>query len=246
MCVFVSVNMRAKFLADRFDVNADLIKDFDPVYNVSAYAHPALPVITKEFPDNVQLFSWGLIPFWVKNEDTANKISNNTVNARAETIGEKASFRVPFKYRRCIIPVDGFFEFQEVSKIKYPHFIRLKDEKAFALAGLYDVWENPFSGVLHNTFSVITTKANPLMEIIHNRKKRMPVILEPGKEKEWLNRDAGPDELNKLLVPFDESKMTSHTVQSLLTGRDGSNNVPESQEEYKYAEIGGLFRRGNE
>jgi putative SOS response-associated peptidase YedK len=233
--------MKAKFMADRFEVNTDLIKDFDPVYNVSAYAHPALPVITNEFPNNVQLFRWGLIPFWVKDENTANKLSNNTVNARAETLGEKASFRAPFKYRRCIVPVDGFFEFQEVNKIKYPYFIGLKDKKAFALAGLYDVWENKFSGIVHNTFSIITTKANPLMERIHNRKKRMPVILEPGREKEWLAGEVGPDELNKLLVPFDEKEMKSHTVERLLTRRDGSNNVPESQLEYKYPEIHGLF-----
>jgi len=134
MCVFVSVNLKAKYLAERFDVSADVIKDFDPLYNVSAYAHPALPVITSEFPDNVQLFRWGLIPFWVKDEDTAKKMSNNTVNARAETIAEKASFRAPFKYRRCIVPVTGFFEFQEINKIKYPHFIRPKEAEAFALA----------------------------------------------------------------------------------------------------------------
>jgi len=233
--------MKARVMAERFDVNTDLVGDFEPVFNVSAYSHPALPVITNEFPDNVQLFQWGLIPFWVKDENTANKLRNSTVNARAETLGEKASFRAPFKYRRCIVPVDGFFEFQEINKVKYPHFIKLKDEKAFGLAGLYDVWEDKFSGLIHNTFSIITTSANPLMEVIHNRKKRMPVILEPGKEKDWLSKSSGTDELQKLLVPYDENKMISHTVQRLLTRRDGSNNVPESQEEYKYPEISGLF-----
>ncbi|MFC2119235.1 SOS response-associated peptidase [Bacteroidota bacterium] len=241
MCVFVSVNLRAKFLADRFDVNADVLKDFDPLYNVSAFSHPNLPVITNHFPDQVQLSKWGLIPFWVKDEETANKLSNNTVNARAETLGEKASFRVPFKNKRCIIPIDGFFEFQEINKKKYPYFIKLKDEQAFGLAGLFDTWENRVTGEIINSFSVITTTANPLMEKIHNRKKRMPVILEPGKEKLWLNNDIGADTLNKFLIPFDENKMTAFTVQKILTKRDGTNNVPESQKAFSYPEISGLF-----
>ena len=151
-------------------------------YSVSGYSHPDLPILTAEQPDEFQLYNWGLIPKWTPNPELAKQYSKNNLNSKSETIFEKPSFNGPIKKQRCIIPVTGFFEWRDFNKNKYPYLIKLKDEEIFCLAGIYDTWVNKETGELKNTFSIITTEANPLMAKIHNLKLRMPFILQKDKK----------------------------------------------------------------
>jgi len=129
-----------------------------------------------------------------------------TFNARAESLAEKASYKHVLNKRRCIIPVNGFYEWQTAGKNKIPYFIGLNNEKVFGLAGLYDQWKNPGTGEQINTFTVITTQANPLLEVIHNLKKRMPVILSGSNEKKWLDIHTDPVK-EGIFEPYPEQLM---------------------------------------
>ena len=111
-----------------------------------------------------------------------------------------------------MVLVNGFYEWQHTGNKKIPYFIRLKNDIPFALAGLYDTWLNRDTGEMLNTFTIITTQANPMMEVIHNTKKRMPAILSPSVEKEWLNSEYDTLRLSGFLKPFDENLMIAEKV----------------------------------
>jgi len=191
-------------------------------------------VITTENHTVIQFFQWGLIPFWVKDTHSADKIRLRTLNARAETIFEKPAFRLSIKDKRCLVLVDGFYEWREVGKKKYPYYIRLANDSAFTLAGIWDMWINNNTGQPINTFSIITTRANSLMEVIHNTRKRMPVILKQEDEKIWLNNDLEPERITALLTPYDENEMEAYTVSKLISSRKINTNVPEVIKRYEY------------
>lgn len=129
---------------------------------------------------------------------------------------------------------DGFFEWQEVSGNKYPYYIRLKSDEAFAFAGIWD--QGGYIGS-EKTFSLITTRANQLLEVVHNKKKRMPAILEKKSEKRWLDPDLTREEIESMLVPYVEEEMVAHTVGRLISQRWEDTNVPGVIEPYEYPEL---------
>lgn len=156
----------------------------------------------------LDLARWGLIPSWAK--DAAGGYS--TINARAETVDSKPTFRAPFKRHRCLIPADGFYEWQEQGGIKIPHHIGRNDGAPFALAGLWDVWHGPQGDVL--SCSIIVTAANQFMRRLH---ERMPVILDPLDYERWLdptNLDTAG--LKRLLAPAPEDWLTEWPVSQKL------------------------------
>jgi putative SOS response-associated peptidase YedK len=210
---------------------------FKPLYHATAFTLPYIPVIANEDPDHIQLFQWGLIPFWVKNEKIAQGMRMHTFNAKAETIFEKPSFRTAIKTNRCLILVDGFYEWHELKKKKYPYYIRLSSRDAFALAGIWDSWTDKNAGKVHKTCSVITTQANSLLERIHNTRKRMPVILKKEKEGEWLQKDLTPDQIKSFFEPYNSKKMEAFPVSKLITAKGVNSNVPEVQKEFHFAEL---------
>lgn len=206
-------------------------------YHASSFDLPKLPIITNQQPTQIQLFSWGLIPFWVKDQTTAEAVRLRTMNARAESIFEKPSFRQAAEQRHCLVLADGFFEWQEVEGRNYPYYIRLKSREPFAMAGLWDRWKNPSTSEVLETYTVITTKANPMMEQIHNKKKRMPVILPKNREREWLDFSLNKNASEPLLVPYDESLMEAYAISRLITSRQQDPNVPEVIEPFRYPEL---------
>jgi putative SOS response-associated peptidase YedK len=151
----------------------------NPRYNVA----PSQPVavIPNDGKNRLDFFTWGLIPSWAKDP----AIGNRMINARAETLIEKPSFRTAFRRRRCLIPADGFFEWkvEPGRKTKTPMYIRLKSGKPFALAGLWERWDSPDGSTIFSC-TIITTQPNELMQVIHNR---MPVILPPQAYSLWLD-----------------------------------------------------------
>ena len=237
MCFNVSINKDPAYLEQRFHAKFLDPNSFKPIYHVSAFSLPKIPIITSANSKNVQLFQWGLIPFWVKDEMNAEKIRLKTFNARDDTIHEKPSYKHSIKKKRCLVLVDGFYEWRLFQGKKYPHYIKLKDNDAFAFAGIWDAWKNKKTEQIKNTFSIITTQANPLLEKIHNTKKRMPVILKKEDEKVWLDENLDESEINNLMNPISDENMEGFTISKLITTRGVNNNVPEVMEKFEYQEL---------
>ena len=182
---------------------------YAPRYNIS----PTQPIlaIPNDGKNSADFFVWGLIPSWAKDPSIGSKL----INARSETLAEKPSFRAGFKYHRCLILADGFYEWKSEpgTKIKVPHFIRLKSGKPFAIAGLWDNWQSPDGGAVKSA-TIITTAPNSLMAPIHNR---MPVIISPDAYTQWLDPAARTaDSLQHLLVSYPADEMTAHPVSTLV------------------------------
>lgn len=198
-------------------------------------------MIPGDAPSETKLMQWGLIPAWVRNQQKAAEIRKGTYNARAESLHEKASFREPLLKGRCLVLAHGFFEWQHIKGAKIPWYIKLKNDAPLAFAGLYDRWRDPDSGEVISSFSIITTRANPLMERIHNTKKRMPVILTPGSEKKWISGNISLQKAQQILLPLDNSKLHAHTVSSGLLRSTSDPSNPSIVKPFDYQETGTLF-----
>ena len=207
---------------------------FEKRYHVGAFENVKLPVITNENPKQVELFNWGLIPFWVKDEKTAKDIKERTVNARSETIFEKPAFRSSAGKKHCLVIADGFFEWRYFQGKNYPYYIKLKNREAFSIAGLWDCWDNNTTGEQVYSYTIITTEANPLMAKIHNKKKRMPAILNKEDEQKWINPSINKEEALALLKPFNEKEMEAYTISKLITARGEDPNVPAVINPFQY------------
>ena len=175
MCYRYSIHSNAMIIESRFD--ARLQNNYEKKYHVGAFDQTKLPVITNENPKQIQFYKWGLIPFWVKTLKQADEIKERTVNARTETIYEKPAFRQSAENKHCLVIADGFFEWRYFQGRNYPYYIRLKSHEPFAIAGLWDCWVNKEIERKMYTYTIITCPANPLLEKIHNKKKRITGIL---------------------------------------------------------------------
>jgi len=186
----------------------NLLPDFKPRYNIAP--SQIAPVILNEGERSIQLFRWGLIPSWAKDP----KIGYQLINARAESIAEKPSFRTAFKKRRCLIPADGFYEWHQESdgRTKTPMRVRLKSKEPFTFAGLWETWKDPQEKEVR-TFTIITTEPNEILQPIHNR---MPVIMKPEEEEAWLDPGADPKHLEKILRPYSSNEMEAYAVSKLV------------------------------
>lgn len=237
MCYNVSVKSDKKVLEQRFQAKYDAAEETEPLYHVSGFLHPKLPVIRSDNRELIKLSAWGLIPSWVKDEKQAGEMMTMTLNAKSETIFALPSFKNSIRQKRCLVLVDGFYEWRTIKKNKYPHFIYLKNKEPFAFGGIYSDWVNKATGEIINSFSIITTKANPLMEKIHNTKMRMPLILPKETEKDWLNPDLNENQITEMMQPFSESLMEAHTISKLITSRAEKPNQPAVQERFDYPEL---------
>ncbi|KAF0994895.1 SOS response-associated peptidase [Geobacillus sp. TFV-3] len=178
-----------------------------PRFNI-APGQEVLAVIVEEGERIGKMMRWGLVPFWAKDV----RIGAKMINARAETIDEKASFRHAFKRRRCLILADGFFEWKKEGTKKVPYRFTLKTGEPFAFAGLWERWDGP-SGLLE-TCTIITTRANELIAPIHDR---MPVILPPERHEDWLDLRLDDSEyLKSLLLPYPSGEMCMYEVVPLV------------------------------
>jgi len=203
--------------------------DFDknlycPYYFVSGFSFPDLPVVIE---DKIKLYKWGLIPSWVKDEKTGNELRSNTLNAKSETAFEKPSFRKAIASQRCIVPINGFIEWQTLDKEKQPYFIKPKEADIFLVGGLFDMWVNPDTGEILNTFSIITTDANPLMAEIHNSKKRMPLILENKNIDKWLDKRAAKEVVQSILMPLEQNLMSAYKISKQVNSSRNNRNIPD-------------------
>ena len=237
MCYNISIITKMDDLEKRFGARFTQPDLYKPFYHASGFSAPFLPVIPNEDIRAIELFQWGLVPFWTKDERSANTIRSRTLNARAETVFEKPSFRHSILKKRCLVLVDGFYEWHEENNKKYPYYIRLRNHNAFALAGIWDSWFNGVTGETRRTFSIITTRANSLMERIHNTRKRMPVILRREDEQRWLTSEMAAKTIASLLRPYDGNEMDAYTVSPLIARRGQNTNTPEVMQSSKYKEL---------
>jgi len=216
---FIQISGPEKIRASLGDleVSQDIQTGLPPRYNISP-TQDILAVLNMPRP-LLTATRWGLIPFWAK--DTS--IGNRMINARAETLLEKPSFRTPLRKRRCIIFSEGFYEWKGTGKDKEPFFIRMKGSEPFGFAGLWDTWADKTSGAQVISSTIITTDANTLVAPIHSR---MPVILSPGDYGTWLSAGTVPDDaLADLLRPCDPGQMEAYRISRYVN--NPRNDSPE-------------------
>ena len=206
MCGRFSFFSPAEVLAAKFGV-AEVAAELTPRYNVAP--EQDIAVVIQDDVRRLVDMRWGLIPFWTKRPSS----DLSTINARAETLEIKPTYRHSFKNRRCLIPADGFYEWKGTAGKKAPYFIRLKSHEPFAFAGLYDLWESPTSEVISSA-TIITTTPNELLSPIHNR---MPVILSDSEFELWLSKEkADVSVLKALLDPFPTEEMEAYRVSTYV------------------------------
>jgi putative SOS response-associated peptidase YedK len=207
MCGRYRLSRRKQIIEEHFDcVSGE--EDWTPRYNV-APTQP-VPVIRqhpKEPRRELSLVRWGLIPWWAKDASGAARM----VNARSETAATLPAFRDAFKAWRCIVPADGFYEWQKIGKTKQPYCFEVNEGELFAFAGLWERWKDP-AGKSLETCSILTTTPNTVTSAVHDR---MPVILEPDTYDLWLDPGfADTAALSELLKPYDARLMRSYPVSA--------------------------------
>lgn len=178
-----------------------------PRYNVAPTQ--TMPVVLDESPDELTAVRWGLVPSWAKD----TKIGASLINARQETVASKPSFRTAYKKRRCLVPADGFYEWQKSGVTKIPQHISMRDGEPFAFAGLWENWWDsaaPEAPPLR-TFTIITGEPNELVAPIHNR---MPVILARTDYAAWLSPDTSTEIRASLLQTFPAELMQAYPISS--------------------------------
>ncbi len=240
MCFHNSLTATVEEVEKRFGVEKEPKSvEYEPIYHGNGFDFPTWPVITAQSPNTLQFFKWGLIPRWAKSFEEATQLRTGTLNAKVETLDEKPAFKFALQdSQRCLIPSTGFFEWQTLGKQKYPYFIHLRNQPIFAMAGIWESWQNPaYAHDIWHTFSIITTEANPLMARIHNTKQRMPVILLPGTESIWLQNNFDKMELGKIAKPLDDSLMEAFTVGKFIGNHKANSNVPEVVNPVVYPEL---------
>ena len=202
MCFNISFTKTAEYIASVYGMELSEIPPLPEYSNASGFARPRVPVLYKKGDDKkISLMQWGLIPRWIRTPEDAEKISNKTLNARCETASRLPSFRCSFKTGRCIVLTDGFYEPHHPPGGGRPvtYYISRGDRGVISLGGLYLVWKNPGDSGLVYSFAVLTCPANKLLEKIHNRKKRMPVILpdNPSMLDLWLDPELSGEDLEE-------------------------------------------------
>ncbi|MEI6312017.1 MAG: SOS response-associated peptidase [Bacteroidota bacterium] len=187
-----------------------------PRYYINAFSFPKIYTIKQGHSKVLSNTHWGLIPSFIHDWEKASVFKTQTINAKAETVFEKISFKNSIINNRCVVLFDGFFEYQHHLKEKIPYYVYPKDHSFFMMGGLYNNWLNKSTGELLSTCSIITTEANSLMSEIHNSKKRMPLIFDKEAAHKWLEKDLKQDEIKSLLTIYPDSKMEAHQVNKTL------------------------------
>jgi len=198
-------------IAELFAIHGPVMPDFGPSWNVAPQTFQPVVRLNRDTGEReIVLMRWGLIPYWAKDPS----IGLRTINAKAETITTAPAFREAFKYRRCLVPADAFYEWQKLdAKTRQPFAIAMKDGKPYALAGLWEKWKDRKVSTEVLTFTVITTDPNEVVQPMHDR---MPVIIPEREYDRWL-QPGDPDRPPiDLLRPYDADKMTAWKVDKAV------------------------------
>ena len=221
MCGRFTNTSSSEAMQFRFDLDAE-VTTFQPRYNIAPTQTVPVVIEDRNAQQGRRLVQmrWGLVPVWAKDMS----IGNRMINARSETLIEKVSFKQLFQKKRCLIPADGFYEWKKNGSTKQPMRIVLKSRQLFGFAGLWSAWKNTEGNELQ-TFTIITTEPNTLTREIHNR---MPVILKPENEKDWLDSKSYQlEKLKQFLMPYPSEEMTAYPVSGIVNNpnNDESNCI---------------------
>lgn len=219
MCGRYSIGTDIQQIAN--ELKAEVPEDFRPKYN--AAPSQLLPVVGNNHRKKVMLYEWGIIPHWIREGEQSKRL----INARAETVNEKGTFKHAFHKRRCLVPADGYYEWKKTDQGKVPYRIVLNHEQPFVFAGLWSTHQNENGNDVRD-FCIITTRAADNIAHIHDR---MPVILEKESWDFWLSDTEDEEGLLDILRPLKESKLKSYIVSKRVN--NVQNDDPELVNEVK-------------
>ena len=217
MCGRYILIQKAEVLEKRFGVKVSDTIHFSPSYNIGPGKYA--PVITNDHPFEIQLFRFGLIPSWMTKSglfinaraEGDHNSDNDPAYSGAKGIITKPAFRKPIRTQRCLIPADAFIEGPEKEKLNKPYVVYLRDKvRPFAFAGIWDTWKNPETEEIINSFAIITTVANVVMQRIQH--KRSPVILHQSDERRWLSNSLPLSDVTRLLHPYPGDLMNAYPI----------------------------------
>lgn len=214
MCGRFAQKTKPQKLAKKFQIALKLgLEDIEPRFNIAPSSLvPCIRIPLGETKPVMETLKWGLVPTWAKDPTIGFKLAN----ARSETVHELPSFRSAFKKQRCLVPIDGFYEWNQETKPKQPHFFFMKNDEPFCLAGLWEYWDpkDGKTGPL-TTFTLITTEPNSVVAKVHDR---MPVILDEKDHETWLDpKNQDIEKLRTLLRSFPAAKMGSYPVSTFMS-----------------------------
>jgi putative SOS response-associated peptidase YedK len=217
MCGRFTQTQSAEIIAAAFQLAQ--VPTLELSYNIAPSQSAATVLKTSTQTERqLEWLTWGLVPSWAKEK----KLGARLINARAETVAEKPAFRTAFRRRRCLVLADGFYEWQTSQTGKQPFYFHLQDHQPFAFAGLWEQWQPP-TGSLLQTFTILTTSANTLLQAIHHR---MPVILQPQDYDLWLDPEiTAPEVLQPFLQPYSAEAMAAYPVSTAVNRP--THNKPE-------------------
>lgn len=205
MCGRFTLRTPAKAIATLFDLGE--IPELRPRYNIAPSRPIAAVRQNRSRQREFAMLRWGLVPFWADDP----KIGYRTINARAETVATKPSFRAAFRKRRCLVIADGYFEWKKRDGKKQPYFFHLNDDRPFAFAGLWEHWEGDEEKI--ESCTILVTEANALQQAIHDR---MPVILSPHDYDVWLDPDVDGKRVQPLLRPYPNDDLETYPVSTTV------------------------------
>lgn len=208
MCGRITLRRPERVRLERLDTRP--LFEASPRYNI-APTQNLWTVAEANEERQLCLLKWGLIPSWSRN-------SSGFINARAETLEAKPSFKESFMKRRCLIPADGFYEWEKLGKAKQPHYFQMKDAAPFFFAGIWDEWRSDRTSI--KTCAIVTTAPNKLLASIHDR---MPVILPNEVLDSWIRSNTKLSELRELLIPFTDSEMEGFPVSQDVNGSEADH-----------------------
>ncbi len=248
MCFYYAVvKTNTKTLIENGIIKEEQLKLFSEQQFVKGFDFPLMPVISNDKLEEIQMFRWGFVPAHIRSMEFAEEFLKkyNTLNAKAENLFESLLFNEAARKQRCLILCSGFFEWRHKNpgnknSEKYPFYISLKDDGMFVFGGIWEKFTDRNTGEIVHTYAIITTRANELMEMVHNSKKRMPLILEPENALKWLSSELSEQEIKSLLKPFDADKLKARPIKK-INPRLQYEDDPGITVYYHYQELSSLM-----
>ena len=249
MCFYyAAVKTNVKALIAQGIIKEEQLKLFPDKPFVNGFEFPLMPVINNLEPEKIQMFRWGFVPSNTTSLEKAKEFlaNYNTLNAKAETVFDSRLFADAVKTKRCLVLCSGFFEWrhknpEKKNSEKYPFYVSLKDDGMFVLGGIWNQFTDLNTGEIISNYAILTTPANGMMEIIHNSKKRMPLIIEPENAMNWLKNDLTAGQIRSFFRPFDADKLKAVPIKKINTKLTYEND-PQLTVYYHYQELSSLLK----
>ena len=234
MCYSKSLTKGEEEIKEHFGRNFEVPLLYEPYYWISGFQHPNVFIIPQDDSKNIWPAMWGLVPDYAMGDPVAFYKKVNTLNAKSEQVYNARSYKKSIVDKRCLIIADGFFEPHHYNENSYPHYCRLKNRSLFAFAGIYTKLDEELYSC-----SIITLPANNFFSEIHNKRERMPLVLDLGFEEEWIRPDLNKPQIKELMrVGFTKEEFEAYPVTRGLNKPKINNNVPQSIVKVDYPELG--------